>query len=125
VLVVDDEYSVRNLARATLRRSGFQVALAEDGVKGLEMLGQDPNVSMVILDLTMPELDGLQVLAKIRASRPSLPVLLSSGYTTEAIPPEAMTGHTAFLRKPYMPTELVDAVTALLSGRVSDQRSAS
>jgi len=114
ILVVDDESAVRHLAEAALRRSGFDVVLAEDGAVGLAQLERSPDTALVLLDLTMPELDGLQVLAKIRAMHPELPVLLSSGYTDESIPDDAFHGPTDFLRKPYMPSDLVASVTGML-----------
>ena len=114
ILVVDDERAVRQLSKASLERNGFTVLLAGDGVRGLEVLAENPHVDAVLLDLTMPELDGLQVLKRIRETQPDLPVLLSSGYTDEAIPPETLGRRTAFLRKPYLPSELLSMLSKLL-----------
>jgi PAS domain S-box-containing protein len=119
VLVVDDERTVRHLARSALQRRGFAVVLATDGEEALLTLAQNPRIALVVLDLTMPRLDGLQVLERIRAEHPDLPVILSSGYTAEGIPAGALGGLTGFLAKPYMPDELVQAVAGLLHSRES------
>jgi CheY-like chemotaxis protein len=67
----------------------------------------------VILDLTMPRMDGIEALGRLRALRPDLPVLLSSGYSDggEALPPEP---GIAFLPKPYRMTDLREALVRLL-----------
>jgi len=116
VLVVDDEPSVRRLARAVLSRNRFVVAEARNGVEGVA-LALDPGigVDVVVLDLTMPEMDGREALAAIRARRPDLPVLVSSGYPPEEVVLERGPGEpTEFLKKPYGPSELLEAVSALL-----------
>ncbi len=125
VLVVDDEPSVRKLARAALSRNSFAVVEARNGAEGVVM-ALDPagEVDLVILDLTMPEMDGREALAVIRERRPDLPVLLSSGYPQEEIVLERTPGEpTEFLKKPYGPSELLDAVSALLAARAAARTS--
>ena len=125
VLVVDDEPSVRKLARAALSRSGFTVVEAENGAEGVVM-ALDPagDVDVVVLDLTMPEMDGIEALAAIRARDPELPVLISSGYPPEEVVLEREPGEpTGFLKKPYGPMELLDAVSGLLRGMAGRQAS--
>ncbi len=113
-LVVDDEPSVRSLAGAALRRLGFQVDEAADGAEAIEKVSHTA-YSVVLLDLTMPGMDGLETLERLRSSHPDLPILLSSGYTEDSVPRELMrTGPTAFLRKPYGPTQLNEAVAQLM-----------
>ena len=115
ILVVDDEPSVRNLARAALLRQGFDVLEAGDGREGLEIVRTDPRIDLVLLDLMMPELDGEEVLEALRRHAPALPVILSSGYPPEAVPKKVFaTGPTGFIRKPYGPSELVEHVSRLL-----------
>jgi PAS domain S-box-containing protein len=117
ILVVDDEPAVRHLAKSALQRGGFDTVEAADGREALRVLQSDHDVSLVLLDLAMPELDGIQVLRIIREEGTELPVLISSGYTDQSLPDDALgTGHTDFLRKPYTPTELLHTVTELLRG---------
>ncbi len=118
VLVVDDEPSVRDLASAVLSRHGFTVHEAHDGADGVRR-ALDPEVGAraVLLDLAMPEMDGLEALELMRRSSPELPVLLSSGYPSDhALARIADDPFTAFIEKPYAPVDLVEAVQALLWG---------
>jgi PAS domain S-box-containing protein len=125
VLVVDDEPSVRKLVRAALSRNGFAVIEARNGAEGVVM-ALDPagEVDVVVLDLTMPEMDGREALAVIRERRPDLPVLLSSGYPPEEVDLKRAPGEpTDFLKKPYGPSELLDAVSGLLGTRAAARAS--
>ncbi len=118
VLIVDDESAVRSLAGAALRRGGFDVVEAANGSDGLRLLRSHQSVSVVLLDLEMPELDGVQVLEQLRVDHPQLPVLLSSGYTDESLPLGTLDDvHTDFLTKPYTPMDLIEAASALLHRR--------
>jgi PAS domain S-box-containing protein len=115
ILVVDDEPSVRRLAATTLTRNGFQVVEAVDGREGLEQVRElGRSLALVLLDVTMPEIDGLEVLETIRASHPDLPVLLSSGFSAEIITEPSRNEATGFLPKPYGPDELLEAASRLL-----------
>jgi CheY-like chemotaxis protein len=119
VLVVDDEPSVRRLGRAALSRSGFSVIEARNGLEGV-VIALDPaaEIDVVVLDLTMPEMDGKEALAAIRQRRLDLPVLLSSGYPPEEVVLDLAPGEpTEFLQKPYGPSELLEAVSGLLRAR--------
>ena len=116
VLFVDDEPAIRRLATMALDEAGYRVVPAEDGPSALSYLSARPNeADVVVLDLTMPGMDGEEVLRRIREQWPSLPVLLSSGHPptsiAEVIEHEA---HTEFLPKPYRTDELVERLAALL-----------
>lgn len=111
VLVVDDDEAVRSVARAVLVRAGFQVVEASDGVEALEQAAAHP-VEVVVLDLTMPRMDGHAALIELTARWPALPVILSSGYGDRA----ARIDRTRpFLRKPWRMQDLVAAVDRALS----------
>jgi PAS domain S-box-containing protein len=113
ILVVDDEEWVLELAQEFLERGGFDVLTAAGGREALEILrGDEGNaIDAVVLDLTMPDLDGQETFLEIRALRPSLPVTVASGFSVEAtadrFPPDEI---AAFVRKPYEPEELIDAI---------------
>jgi two-component system, cell cycle sensor histidine kinase and response regulator CckA len=102
VLVADDETQVRALMELLLKRMGLEVLTAEDGKRAVELFREHADeITFVLLDLTMPNLDGRQALAEIRGIRPQAKVVLTSGYESDDI-----TGHfhehgfDAFLQKP-------------------------
>jgi PAS domain S-box-containing protein len=91
VLVADDDETTRNTASTLLTYLGFQVLLAADGDEALNCFRRAPQaVRVVLLDATIPGLPGREVVARLRAEHPDLPVLLSSGYCEE----EVMEGYT-------------------------------
>jgi CheY-like chemotaxis protein len=119
VLVVDDEPVVRDAARLVLEQEGLRVAIAADGDEALahDALAQ---CRLVLCDMMMPGRDGLEVVAQIRARRPEVPIVLITGYATEANAERAMeAGATAFLAKPFDEEELLDQVRRVL-GRTDD-----
>ena len=108
VLVIDDEATVRNFAEAALTKMGYRVLLAENGQSGLEMLqGSREKISAVLLDFSMPVMDGEEALERIREFDANLPVIISTGFSvnTEL---ERLTkkGATAFLPKPFTASQL-------------------
>jgi len=116
VLVVDDEDAIRSVSASTLERYGFTVLEARDGLKGVEIFSRHQNeISAVVLDLTMPHVDGEAVLREIRQIRPEIPVILSSGYSEHDIKGRfAADGFTGFLQKPYPMRKLVEKVCEAL-----------
>ncbi|MEM6795921.1 MAG: PAS domain S-box protein, partial [Acidobacteriota bacterium] len=125
ILVVDDEPAVRFLARMVLEEYGFKVITAEDGLDAVETFRRlGDSIDLVLLDLTMPNMDGEQALAAIQQERPDVRVLLSSGYSRD----ETMTrfagrGVTGFVPKPYEVEALVDEVRRALGSESASGRS--
>lgn len=122
VLVVDDEESVRNVAKAILKRAGLRVLTAAGGREALDLLRRNGHnggqVGAVLLDLVMPRMDGKEVLEELRSFSPELPVILSSGYTEEHENGARLAAHgqpTRFLPKPYRPAELLERVREALA----------
>lgn len=116
ILVVDDDPGVRRLLSVQLGLAGHQVDIAEDGADALVALGREkPDV--LVLDVMMPELDGWQVLAKLR-SKPAfadLPVLLLTAMTQrEDLDKSYALGASVVMTKPYDGDQLVAAVETLL-----------
>jgi CheY-like chemotaxis protein len=103
ILVVDDDPGLRHLARSGLQQRGYDVVLAEDGYRALELLREDARaVDLVVLDLAMPGLPGERVLETLRGLRPDLPVIISSGYSSvESQTSWVAAGATAVVAKPY------------------------
>ncbi len=117
VLVVDDEPALARIAEKSLVRAGCVVRAVLDGASALDVLRADPQaVDVLVTDLTMPGMSGLDVASEARRMRPDLPVLLVSGYsamlTLESVQAE---GIAAILQKPYTPDELARAVLGLVS----------
>lgn len=116
VLVVDDEPVVRRATQRILARGGFDVETAEDGFDALERIEAMPNIACVLLDLTMPGLDGRETLARLRRLRPDLPVILTSGYDATEVDatPSVPRTEAGFLAKPFRPQDLLDAIRSVL-----------
>jgi two-component system, cell cycle sensor histidine kinase and response regulator CckA len=110
ILVVDDEASVRRIARLILERAGYCVLEATDGRRALELL-QTYNgpLDLVISDVVMPHMTGTQLVEHLRVKQPGLKTLLISGHVSES-PVEGV----EFLRKPFTAQDLQSAVSALL-----------
>lgn len=121
VLVVDDEEMVRKLAAAALEGAGFGVVTAIDGTDALAQLHHDAaRFEAVLLDLTMPKLDGEDTLVALRMLAPDLPVILTSGYHEKpGIQRLVARGLAEFLPKPFTGAALVTRITAAIAGRGS------
>ncbi|MBO8141519.1 MAG: response regulator transcription factor [Firmicutes bacterium] len=113
VLVVDDEQGILELVEYHLRRAGFDVLLADTGLEGFR-LARDASPDLVILDLMLPDLDGLTVCRRIRCHS-RVPVLLLTARADEADRQAGLeAGADGFITKPFHPRELVAAVRELL-----------
>ena len=83
ILIVDDEESIRKALRLTLSKAGYGVVEADDGAEGIEAIGADDNplmVDVIICDIRMPKINGLEAIAFFRQQYPSVPVLVLTGY---------------------------------------------
>ena len=106
VLVVDDEQDIRDGSERILTRLGFQVLKASRGEEALETL-KNERVSMVLLDLKMPGMDGMEVLTRIRQLDKTILVIVITGYATVETAIEAMKqGAYDFISKPFEPDQL-------------------
>jgi DNA-binding NtrC family response regulator len=116
VLVVDDETAVRRFAVRVLEQAGYAVYQAEDGAEALQML-QDAasEVAVVVSDVVMPRLDGVQLMQTLSESRPDLPVLLMSGYATAALTELGITLPCGVIAKPFSAERLLKEVERCLS----------
>ena len=113
ILVIDDEPSVREIAGADLERQGFEVQTASNGLDGLR-LALEINPALVVLDIMLPMLDGLELLKRLRLER-SIPVLLLSARGDEFDRVLGLElGADDYLTKPFSPRELVARVKAVL-----------
>ena len=117
ILVIDDEEIVRRAARSALEHYGYTVIVSGSGKDGLDQLSKlDCAVALVVLDMTMPVMSGEETLERLRALRPDLPVILSSGYNeveaTRTLPDRGLAG---FVQKPYSASHLAEQVKIALT----------
>jgi PAS domain S-box-containing protein len=118
ILLVDDEEYVRRLAERALTRRGYRVLLANDGAEAVEAFRKERrNIDLVVLDLTMPVMDGRQAMEAIRAIDPSVKVVLSSGFTEHDLSTRGKSGDAIFLQKPYLPSQLLEVVAEAVGQR--------
>ena len=119
VLVVDDEPSVRALASRMLREAGYEVIEARSGVEAWTYFQRRPDgVDLLLTDVVMPGVPGTELAARARGVRPSLPILLMSGYTPADLLARGLeASHGQLLTKPFDPTTLLDQVQHAIAGR--------
>jgi PAS domain S-box-containing protein len=117
VLVIDDEEMVRRVARLTLERFGYTVALAANGQSGVEVFrSMQDRILAVVLDLTMPVMGGEETLAELKRIDPDVRVILSTGYSeSETTKRFAGRGLAGFLQKPFTAAQLADEVKNVLA----------
>ena len=122
VLIADDEPHIGRIIKMKLEQGPFRVTLVYDGAEALEVLQREGDVDVVLLDLMMPNLSGLDVLARMRADERlrSLPCIILTAAGQETQHQKAMElGATEFLTKPFSPKKLY-ARTAELAGLGQD-----
>lgn len=114
ILVVDDEASIRDLCARVLSRAGFTVATAGNGTEGLKKLREE-TFDLVISDIRMPDISGLEVLEHAKRRYPSISVVLITGFgTPEALARAKASGADKILTKPFNPIELLTTVKEVL-----------
>lgn len=111
VLVVDDETAVRRFAVRVLEREGYGVVEARDGTEAMDLIKQGtPSVELVVSDIVMPRLNGVELMQALAVSHPDLPVILMSGYATGALAELGITAPCAILSKPFPAERLLEEV---------------
>lgn len=121
VLVVDDEQSVRRLLRTTLAGHGYRILEAETGQAALAMLAREPP-DVLLLDLGLPDLNGIEVIRRLRGSGSRVPVIVLSSRNGEAEKVEALDlGADDYVTKPFGMPELVARIRATLRRQEREQ----
>jgi len=111
VLVVDDETAVRRFAVRVLEQEGYGVVEARDGVEALELIKQGgTSFEVVVSDIVMPRLNGVELMQALSVSHPDLPMILMSGYATEALAGLGIAAPCAILPKPFPSDRLIEEV---------------
>jgi CheY-like chemotaxis protein len=119
ILIVDDEQIARSVATKVLERCGFAVLSAQDGHEGVEIFSKRySEIKAVLLDLSMPDLSGQEVLKQMHQIQSNVRVILSSGYNEQsAVARFSGMKLAGFLQKPYRPAALIDKFKELVNPR--------
>ena len=117
ILVVDDEDIVRTSCSRTLSPEGYEVRLAKNGVEGLKMASEE-RFDLVLTDLKMPDMDGIEVLRIIKEQWPETAVIIVTGYQTVDTAVKAIKlGAYDYIEKPFTPDALISAVAEAMANR--------
>jgi two-component system, cell cycle sensor histidine kinase and response regulator CckA len=118
ILVVEDEPTMLRLVQEALVDAGHKVIAATNGAAGLKAFQTNSaEIKLVITDLMMPKLNGVEMARMIRRESPTVPILFISGYADDLVfEDEVMKGPTMFMPKPFRQDTLVDEVASILEG---------
>lgn len=111
VLVVEDEPEVREVIKIVLRQEGFQVIEARHGREAMSKAADTPVIDLLVTDLIMPQMGGVDLIEGLLSKRPGLPVLAISGHAAKA--PDLHGPNIRFLAKPFHPADLIGTVREL------------
>ena len=131
ILVIDDDPAVRAAMQMVLERDGFEVNAVGDGPSGIKLVAAQ-DFDLLLVDLFMPGMDGLETIRQVHRHKPGLPIIIMSGLSfasTGAQPPDflAMAGRLGAvgnLKKPFRPRELLAVVADGLVTSVGERRAA-
>ena len=112
ILVVDDEAAIRDWAACALEHSGYSVVAVASGSEALRILGGPGDVNLVLTDIRMPEIDGIELARRVRTLHPKTKVIYMTGFSPEFVDPG-----TTVLYKPFTFKTLIDEVARVLAGR--------
>ncbi|PWU07873.1 MAG: hypothetical protein C5B51_08815 [Terriglobia bacterium] len=115
VLIVDDEPIILRLATAAVADAGFRATVAENGVAGFEcfvMLQEE--ICLVLADVVMPAMNGVQMAQRILAINPAAKILLMSGYSDPVLQTQGTIEGLPFLRKPFLAEDLINKIRFVL-----------
>jgi two-component system chemotaxis response regulator CheY len=118
VLVIDDSPTIRQQVGQALQQSGFEVLEASDGIEGAEKIASDDTIGMVILDVNMPRMNGLEMLEKVKQGgrHRDLPVIMLTTEGQQSMIERAkLAGAKGWIVKPFKSELLVSAVRKLLA----------
>jgi PAS domain S-box-containing protein len=121
VLVVDDEPAVREVLCRSIELVGWSTTGVGSAAEAMTVAKADPSISMVVIDITMPDGNGRDLSAELRAMYPGLTILLSSGYASESVGDLNACGADGFIAKPFTPSSLLDALLGAVASRERQQ----
>ena len=124
ILVADDEGAIRDITTSLLERVGFRVITAADGLETVDLYtDHSEEISVLLMDINMPSLNGLEAALRIRHINPNLPILFMSGYPREQVMDRfEKQPHTDFIKKPFQSRELAVAIRGVMEVRDAEKR---
>ena len=118
VMIVDDEDNVRKVLRLTLAKAGYDVVEAQHGGEGIKTIGSDDNAFMldvILCDIRMPKINGLEAIAFFQQQYPSVPIIVVTGYPDQKMATDLLSrGVFDYLVKPVEKEKLLQAVAAAM-----------
>lgn len=118
ILVVDDEPGIRQIIARILVDEGYFVHQAGDGLEALELINAgDVAMDVVVSDIVMPRLNGVELVQELSRSHPGLPIILISGFGTEELTRRGIAAPCAVLPKPFPPERLIAEVRRCIAER--------
>ena len=126
ILVIDDEPMVLGLADSMLTRFGYTVIAAASGGEALRLFETNPDIEvhLALVDLVMPKMSGIEVVARIHELRPGLPVLYFSAYSEDDSPRPMFARGAPFIAKPFTSLQLTQKIREVLDTPKADAESA-
>ena len=122
ILVMEDESNIRSFVVINLRRSGYEPIEAATGTEALEKLKANPDISLALLDVMLPDIDGFEVCRRIRASGSKMGIIMLTAKSQEIDKVTGlMTGADDYVTKPFSPAELTARVDALIRRMGNDE----
>jgi len=123
ILIVDDEKNIRLTLSTSLEALGVETDSAEDGKEALVKL-REKEFGLILLDLRMPGMDGMEVLHQVRGSRPDIRIIIMTAYGTIELAVEAMKlGAVDFIQKPFVPEQIRERVARVMNrGKISQSK---
>jgi CheY-like chemotaxis protein len=131
ILVIDDDPAVRAAMQMVLERDGFEVSAVGDGPAGVKLVAAE-DFDLLLVDLFMPGMDGLETIRQVHRHKPGLPIIIMSGLsfaTSGTQPPDFLAmagklGAVGNLKKPFRPRELLAVVAQGLETSLGERRAA-
>jgi len=118
ILIAEDDMQIRILLMELLKNEGYTVFAAEDGEQAVQLYGENKsNIQLLLLDLGLPKMTGVEVFKKIRSEKPDIKIIAMSGWgQRETVDELYKEGINNFIQKPYKPAEIIESVRTILQG---------
>lgn len=120
ILMIEDNESICDILRFILEREGFEVESAADGLAGERLIGQSPPPHVVLLDVSLPFIDGFQLVRRIRENSvwEQVPIIMLSGHPNKSFIDQALSvGANEYIVKPFQRDELIQCIHRLVANQ--------
>lgn len=116
ILIVDDEPGIRTMVQFELSQSGHTILTADSGATALEVL-KTKTVDLILTDMRMPQMDGLDLVVQVRKSHPALPIILMTGFVEDRVKKVQEYNLADMLHKPFTIDQLAESVEKVLKNK--------